>query len=111
MKLVATTSQRLKEIMLDKNIRQIDLAHGCKMPKGTISNYVKGRRIPKQDALKTLSNYLNVNPVWLIGYDVNKEAQSIQIREKINSNLDKMNDKELNDVNEYCNFITSKEKK
>ena len=73
-----TTSDRLHQIMDDKNLRQIDILnmtlpyckeHGVKMNKSDISQYVSGKVEPNQDKLAILGMALNVNEAWLMGYD------------------------------------------
>lgn len=73
-----TTSDRLHQIMDDKNLRQIDILnmtlpyckeYGVKMNKSDISQYVSGKVEPNQDKLAILGMALNVNEAWLMGYD------------------------------------------
>ena len=77
-----TTSQRLKHLMLIRKIRQIDILnaalpyaekYGIKLNRSDISQYVSGKVEPGQDKLAVLGEALNINPVWLLGYDVPME--------------------------------------
>lgn len=43
---VATTADRLKTIMHNRDIRQIDIAQITGIHKGTISHYITGRLVP-----------------------------------------------------------------
>lgn len=74
-----TTSKRLNQIMADENLRQVDVLERCKpycrkygvkLNKNDLSQYVSGKVIPKQDKLSILALALNVNEVWLMGYNV-----------------------------------------
>ena len=67
---VATTSERLQKILLERNMRQADLARATGISKGAISNYVLGRYTPKEDIIQKLANALNCSERWLLGYDV-----------------------------------------
>ena len=67
---VATTSERLQKILLEKNMKQADLARATGISKGAISNYVLGRYEPKSDIIQKLANALNCSEMWLWGYDV-----------------------------------------
>ena len=67
---VATTSERLQKILLEKNMKQADLARATGISKGAISNYVLGRYEPKSDIIQKLANALNCSERWLWGYDV-----------------------------------------
>lgn len=73
------TSIRLKKIMSERNIRQVDIldmvkpyceAYDVKMNKSDISQYVSGKVEPSQDKLVVLGMALNVNEAWLMGFDV-----------------------------------------
>lgn len=70
MTLISNPSDRLKEIMKIRNLRQSDLVEKTGIGKSSISTYLSGEYQPKQDKIIKLSNVLNVNPSWLMGYDV-----------------------------------------
>lgn len=76
------TSDRLLQIMKQRNLRQIDilnltrpycLQYDVKMNKSDISQYVSGKVEPNQDKLAVLGMALNLNEAWLMGYDVPME--------------------------------------
>ena len=67
---VATTAERLQKILLERNMKQADLARATGISKGAISNYVLGRYAPKSDIIQKLANALNCSERWLSGYDV-----------------------------------------
>ena len=76
------TSIRLKKIMSEKNLRQVDILELCKpycekydikLGKNDLSQYVSGKVEPGQKKLTILGMALNINEVWLMGYDVPKE--------------------------------------
>lgn len=71
----STTSERLKEAMNIKNMRQADLAKATGLGKGGISNYVVGRYEPKADVISKLAKALNCSEMWLWGYDVPMERK------------------------------------
>ena len=77
------TSTRLKQIMQERNLRQVDVLertiplcrkYDVKMNKSDISQYVSGKVEPNQDKLFVLSLALNVSEGWLMGFDVSKAA-------------------------------------
>ena len=68
-------SMRLKEALLLTGIKQIELSRLSNIDKGTINNYVMGKYVPKQEKLNRLADALNVNPAWLMGYDVPMERE------------------------------------
>ena len=87
------TSTRLKKIMSDRNLRQVDILELCKpycqkydvkMNKSDISQYVSGKVEPNQDKLFILGCALNVNEAWLMGYNVPMERDSYEDQNLIN---------------------------
>jgi phage repressor protein C with HTH and peptisase S24 domain len=74
-----TTSNRLKQIMSDRNLRQVDILNmvspfakelNIRFAKNDLSQYVSGKVEPSQEKLTVLSRALNVSEPWLMGYDV-----------------------------------------
>lgn len=70
---MATTAERLKEIMKIRNMKQVDIIERTGINKGALSSYLSGRYLPKQDNIYKLSQVLRVNPAWLMGLDVPME--------------------------------------
>ena len=71
----SSTSDRLKEIMRIRQLKQADLARATGLAKGGISNYITGRYEPKSDVISKLAKALNCSEMWLWGYDVPMERQ------------------------------------
>lgn len=80
------TSIRLKRIMDERNLKQVDIIDKCepyckkyniKLTKNYLSQYVSGKVEPKQKTLSILGMALNLNEAWLMGYDVPKERDSM----------------------------------
>ncbi len=68
-------SGRLKEALRITSMKQIELSRSTGVDKGTINNYLAGKYEPKQDRLEKIAKALNVDPVWLMGYDVPMERE------------------------------------
>lgn len=66
-------SDRIKEALSIRNMKQADLCDKTKIPKSAISQYISGTFEPKQDRLLLIAQALDVNPVWLMGFDVPME--------------------------------------
>lgn len=81
----SNTSERLKELMALKGLRQIDIAEKTGLGKSAISQYVSGKITPKQDKVYILAEGLNVSPTWLMGYDVPMEKEKIPATENPNN--------------------------
>ena len=69
-KRICTTKERLSEMMRELDLTQADIVRRTGIQKGTLSNYLNGKRIPNQEQLSMLSDPYNVNPAWLMGYDL-----------------------------------------
>ncbi|MGY3775773.1 LexA family protein [Helcococcus sueciensis] len=73
------TSMRLKEIMNDRNLRQVDILrkaepyskkYNIRLARNDLSQYVSGKVEPSQEKLTILALALGVSEPWLMGYDV-----------------------------------------
>lgn len=80
-----STSKRLREIMDDRGLKQVDIVrlaepfckeYKVRLGKNDVSQYVSGKVVPGQDKLKILSLALQVNEAWLMGYSVNKTGST-----------------------------------
>ena len=74
-KVVEPCSVRLKKALAVRNMRQADLAEKTKIPKSAISHYLSGSFVPKQDRAFIIAQALDVDPAWLMGYDVPMEKK------------------------------------
>lgn len=83
MQIVDSFQNRLKEAMDYRNIKQVDLVEKTKLDKTLINKYLSGVSNAKQRKLSILAEALNVNEVWLLGYDVSMEREA-------NAKIDKL---------------------
>ncbi len=84
-----STSDRLKQIMKDRNLKQVDILNlalpvcakfDVKMNKSDISQYVSGKNEPSQDKLVVLGMALNVTEAWLMGFDVSPDRKDNSVK-------------------------------
>ena len=66
-------SARLAKALATRGMKQSELCKKTDIPKSAISQYLGGLFEPKQDRLQIIAEALNVDPVWLMGYDVPME--------------------------------------
>ena len=78
-----TFANRLKYAITIKDIKPIELSRMTGISKTNISCYMSGKYEAKQDGVKLLADALNVDPVWLMGYDVPMERTSGKISEQL----------------------------
>ena len=62
--------ERLNEALKMNNMNKQKLCDISGVNKGTISKYYNYKLVPKIETIETLAKALNVNPAWLMGYDV-----------------------------------------
>ena len=69
--------KRIKQVRRESNLTQKDIAEKVNVAPSTIMRYEQGTisdiKIP---VVESIAKALNVNPSWLLGYDVPKEAKS-----------------------------------
>lgn len=80
--LVDSFSNRLIKALNIRNMKPIELSEKSGISRGKISSYINGKYKANQNALYSLATTLDVNPVWLMGYDVpinNEESNAFPI--------------------------------
>lgn len=71
-------SERLRQAMEEKGMKQIDVVNASGIDRGALSCYLSGKYEPKQLAINKLAAVLDVSEMWLWGYDVPKERSQEQ---------------------------------
>lgn len=75
---VATIADRLREAMVARKIKQVDLVRATGINRSAISRYLSGEYEPKNKPIYELSRVLDVSEQWLMGYDVPMERTKTQ---------------------------------
>ena len=70
MKKQSNFAERLTLLMELRNITKSDIAKICGIDRSNITRYCNGEYQAKQDVIYKMAAKLNVNPAWLMGYDV-----------------------------------------
>ena len=113
---------RVREALVLRNMKQAELAERSGVDKGAINNYVNNKYQPKQQALLSMAKVLNVNEMWLAGYDVPMERNVVDknssevailfdklLRDKklynLTVNLTKLNDSQLTIIIKMVNEL------
>lgn len=93
------TSDRLNQLMAERNWKQVDVINnskkfqeklGVQLGKSALSQYVNGVQAPDQKKLSLLALTFDVSEAWLMGYDVPRERESVVEKEYTTSDLRKM---------------------
>lgn len=67
-------AKRITEAMAEKNLRAQDVANLTGISKASISQYVNGTNSPSNLTASKLSKTLDVSPLWLMGFDFDKNG-------------------------------------
>ncbi len=91
---MATSTDRINQIMKEKRLRQIDVLnmakpyqeqYNIKFYKSHLSQYVNGKSNPDNEKIFLLSKVFDVSEAWLLGYDVPRNK--IEINEEENQGI------------------------
>lgn len=78
---------RLAEALQIRNMTAAELSRKSGVDKGSISNYLKGKFVPKQNAIGAMAKALNVSPAWLLGFDLTIDGE-----EPVHVDMEKLNE-------------------
>lgn len=91
---VKNSQQRIRELMDYYKLSQSDLCKRTGLQKSALSNYLNGDREPRQDQISLIADPFNINPAWLMGYDVPMFLQTLTDTEEAK----KIRDAYINDT-------------
>ena len=125
-----TIRNRIKEGMKMRKINAAQLAKMSGVSEASISNYLNDKVKPKTNNIQKLASALEVNEAWLMGYDVDPDADydgvfksdEVQnIKQEFSENYgrlykniirkildDSLNDDDLKNIDDYVTFILTK---
>ena len=84
---IESFKKRLVLALSLRNMKQADLCAATGISKSAISHYIKGSFEPKQDRIFLMAKALNVEPIWLMGYDVPMGNNEEIVTMSIGSNI------------------------
>lgn len=70
---IESCGKRIAKALTIRDMTQSELAEITKIPKSSISLYLKGAYEPKNDRIYIIAKALRVSEAWLMGYDVPME--------------------------------------
>lgn len=101
------TAKRLKDIMREKNLKQVDVLklakpfcdkYNVKLGRNDLSQYLSGKVIPGQRKLMILGLALDVSPTWLGGLDVPAENNDLKKITTFDEFLDTIKYEEIDEL-------------
>lgn len=72
---VSTFRERFLELCESSSMSATSIAKALHVSKPTISAWKSGDRSPKQPTIIMIARYFRVNVAWLMGFDVQREAE------------------------------------
>ncbi len=78
-----TFASRLKLMMVERQMNQTDLANAIGKGKSSVSQYLSGKNIPKEDVQKQIADALNVPVEFLTGGEQTTitDARNVSVKE------------------------------
>lgn len=73
--IVEKFANRLNTALTIRNMKPVELHEKTGISESLISKYLSNNAVARLDKLSIIANALNVNPVWLMGYDVPMERE------------------------------------
>ena len=80
-------SSRLQAALKNNKITQSELARKSGIGRNSISDYVKGKYVAKQDKALKIAKVLDVDVDWLMGYDSNNNISNIYESDETQKNI------------------------
>ena len=99
-------AKRLNQALALRGMTAAELSRKTGLGEATISNYRKGRYVPKNDKMFLICSALNVSASWLLGYDVNPEKSDAAITEL----FERLPDDQQRQVLDYIRFLLNNQK-
>lgn len=85
---VSTLGFRLEKALKDKHMSKTQLSNITGIPKSSITQYCNNEVNPRMDKVKMISDALNINEVYLMGYDVDEKGNATSKYNDVRANND-----------------------
>lgn len=67
---ISNSNERIRYLLDYFQLNQTEFCKRTNINKSALSNYLSGTRMPRQDQIDAMTRPFNINPAWLMGYDV-----------------------------------------
>lgn len=110
-------NNRIGEALAMRGMKQVELSEYTGIKKASINGWVKNRWQPKQEAIYKIAAVLDVNEMWLAGYDVPIERKKRESEVELISDRDRrilayaslLSDSQLDTVEAMLKGLVDKE--
>lgn len=103
------TANRLNEALSDAGLSPQDLVNITGINKASISQYRNGTHKPSNKTAAMMAPVLNVNPLWLMGFDVGKNEPSLYRKltdySFIYNYIQTADEKTLGEIRRYIEYV------
>lgn len=103
-KLVSSFNERLKELMKVKKLKQVDICKATGISKSMLSQYINKGFDAKVSNVKKIAEAYKINPLWLMGFDVDM-ARNENLQEKIIERVKSLNNEELEKLDKFMGIF------
>jgi len=103
---MATFAQRLQIAMDINGVSAAELSRMTGISKGSISQYLRGEYLAKQDKIYAISQALNVSPNWLMAFD---EPDARLLSEEVRILFNSLSTDRQKEALAYLRFLTQLE--
>ena len=115
LKTVDTFQRRLEKALILRNMKPVELHEKTGISESLLSKYLSNNAVARQKKLTLLADALDVNEVWLMGYDVPMEKETISNNDFRYANHNGINtegltQEEIEEINQFVEFIKNKKK-
>lgn len=108
------TAKRLQLALSNTNMNQQELANKSGVGKSSISQYKNGSHVPNRDNAEKLASVLNVEKLWLMGFDVEMEIAKYDSSDEYTKAVDQIgkNDRAAQKmIIEFCKLSEDNKKR
>ncbi|AHM56379.1 transcriptional regulator, XRE family [Peptoclostridium acidaminophilum DSM 3953] len=106
---MSTFGDRLKNLRIEKDLTQQDIADILGVGRATIAGYETKGKQPDFDKLKSISDYFDVSIDYLLGRtDERKPGSKILTKAYHSINANGLSEEDIKQVEDYIEFLKSK---
>jgi transcriptional regulator with XRE-family HTH domain len=115
MKTIDTFQKRLEKALIIRNMKPVELHEKTGISESLLSKYLSNNAVARQKKLTLIADALDVNEVWLMGYDVPMEKETstnndFRYANHNGINTEGLNKDEIEEINRFVEFIRNKKK-
>lgn len=99
---------RIRDLRRLKNMTMTEFGKAVGVAKTTVSNWETGRNFPSQDTLIKIANVFEITTDFLLGKDENSDEKP---RIALDGNPDDLTDEQKIELQNFANYLISKNKK